>query len=88
MDRVDPETIARETGAYQRLAVLVDRTTVTIVPMGPAAPHGGIAGNRIRVVVGHLSTLQGEGDDLAAAIADVYPKVFGPAISRGSCPDR
>jgi len=88
-DRVDPETIAMETGAYQRLKILADRTTVTIVPIGPAGPEIGMTGRRIRVSVGHLfgEVLTGDGDDLAAALADVYPKVFG-RISRGSCPER
>ena len=56
--------------------MLADRTAVTILAIGPAPRGIGLTGRRIRVAVGNLELLVGEGDDLAAAVADVYPKVF------------
>ncbi len=66
MDRIPPETVARELGAYQRLQVLIGRTAVTIVTID----------GRVQVHIGYLGNIDGEGTDLAAAIKDVYQKVF------------
>ncbi len=66
VDRMDPETVAREIGAYQRLNILAGRTAITILPVG----------RRIRLAVGHVAPITGEGDDLAAAVAVVYAQVF------------